>query len=168
MSGRGKGGKGLGKGGAKRHRKILRDNIRTSFLLTWADNLFRRYHQACHPSSCTSWRCQAYLRSHLRRNSRCPQSLPRGRHPRCRYLHWTRQTKDRHFPRCCIRAQTSRSHNLWFRRLELAMVGRSWVCFVRRDPNSGYSMESLVLLRCKIHSVNIPNIFRFWSACKSK
>ena len=27
MSGRGKGGKGLGKGGAKLHRKILRDNI---------------------------------------------------------------------------------------------------------------------------------------------
>jgi histone H4 len=28
VTGRGKGGKGLGKGGAKRHRKILRDNIR--------------------------------------------------------------------------------------------------------------------------------------------
>merc|ERR1711879_88943 len=27
MSGRGKGGKGLGKGGAKRHRKMVRDNI---------------------------------------------------------------------------------------------------------------------------------------------
>ncbi|XP_068112402.1 histone H4-like [Hyperolius riggenbachi] len=27
MSGRGKGGKGLGKGGAKQHRKVLRDNI---------------------------------------------------------------------------------------------------------------------------------------------
>ena len=27
MSGRGKGGKGLGKGSAKRHRKVLRDNI---------------------------------------------------------------------------------------------------------------------------------------------
>jgi histone H4 len=27
MTGRGKGGKGLGKGGAKRHRKVLRDNI---------------------------------------------------------------------------------------------------------------------------------------------
>eukprot|EP00798_Chlamydomonas_sp_ICE-L_P011899 gene11900-biopygen9861 len=27
LSGRGKGGKGLGKGGAKRHRKVLRDNI---------------------------------------------------------------------------------------------------------------------------------------------
>jgi histone H4 len=30
MSGRGKGGKGLGKGGAKRHRKILRDNIQVN------------------------------------------------------------------------------------------------------------------------------------------
>ena len=28
MSGRGKGGKGLGKGGAKRHRNVKRDNIR--------------------------------------------------------------------------------------------------------------------------------------------
>ncbi|KAG2346765.1 histone-fold-containing protein [Suillus weaverae] len=37
MSGRGKGGKGLGKGGAKRHRKILRDNIQgKSFPDTWA------------------------------------------------------------------------------------------------------------------------------------
>eukprot|EP01004_Peranema_trichophorum_P011103 NODE_9963_length_550_cov_44.845433_g9320_i0.p1 GENE.NODE_9963_length_550_cov_44.845433_g9320_i0~~NODE_9963_length_550_cov_44.845433_g9320_i0.p1 ORF type:complete len:104 (-),score=18.55 NODE_9963_length_550_cov_44.845433_g9320_i0:175-486(-) len=27
MSGRGKGGKGMGKGGAKRHRKVLRDQI---------------------------------------------------------------------------------------------------------------------------------------------
>jgi len=31
MSGRGKGGKGLGKGGAKRHRKVLRDNIQGMF-----------------------------------------------------------------------------------------------------------------------------------------
>lgn len=27
MTGRGKGGKGLGKGGAKRHKKVMRDNI---------------------------------------------------------------------------------------------------------------------------------------------
>jgi hypothetical protein len=33
MSGRGKGGKGLGKGGAKRHRKVLRDNIQGAALL---------------------------------------------------------------------------------------------------------------------------------------
>ena len=31
MSGRGKGGKGLGKGGAKRHRKVLRDNIQGTY-----------------------------------------------------------------------------------------------------------------------------------------
>ncbi len=33
MSGRGKGGKGLGKGGAKRHRKVLRDNIQGAWRL---------------------------------------------------------------------------------------------------------------------------------------
>lgn len=33
MSGRGKGGKGLGKGGAKRHRKVLRDNIQGMHIL---------------------------------------------------------------------------------------------------------------------------------------
>ena len=32
MTGRGKGGKGLGKGGAKRHRKVLRDNIQGTTL----------------------------------------------------------------------------------------------------------------------------------------
>lgn len=39
MSGRGKGGKGLGKGGAKRHRKILRDNIQgTDIRFAFRDN----------------------------------------------------------------------------------------------------------------------------------
>jgi hypothetical protein len=36
MSGRGKGGKGLGKGGAKRHRKVLRDNIQYVYYYTTA------------------------------------------------------------------------------------------------------------------------------------
>ena len=35
MSGRGKGGKGLGKGGAKRHRKVLRDNIQGAACVLW-------------------------------------------------------------------------------------------------------------------------------------
>jgi hypothetical protein len=35
MSGRGKGGKGLGKGGAKRHRKVLRDNIQVRGGCDW-------------------------------------------------------------------------------------------------------------------------------------
>ena len=37
MSGRGKGGKGLGKGGAKRHRKILRDNIQGVYIFSLTD-----------------------------------------------------------------------------------------------------------------------------------
>jgi len=36
MSGRGKGGKGLGKGGAKRHRKVLRDNIQGEHHLSFS------------------------------------------------------------------------------------------------------------------------------------
>jgi len=39
MSGRGKGGKGLGKGGAKRHRKVLRDNIQGITVSVSADLL---------------------------------------------------------------------------------------------------------------------------------
>ena len=35
MTGRGKGGKGLGKGGAKRHRKVLRDNIQVSLEIVY-------------------------------------------------------------------------------------------------------------------------------------
>ena len=37
MTGRGKGGKGLGKGGAKRHRKVLRDNIQGRHTLNLRD-----------------------------------------------------------------------------------------------------------------------------------
>ncbi|KIJ65166.1 hypothetical protein HYDPIDRAFT_88917 [Hydnomerulius pinastri MD-312] len=42
MSGRGKGGKGLGKGGAKRHRKILRDNIQAGITKPAIRRLARR------------------------------------------------------------------------------------------------------------------------------
>ena len=41
MSGRGKGGKGLGKGGAKRHRKILRDNIQGTYPRSSTSNDFK-------------------------------------------------------------------------------------------------------------------------------
>ena len=96
MSGRGKGGKvcahsvasafvsnplqGLGKGGAKRHRKILRDNIQGNSLeqsLQTPLNASCRYHQARYPPSGPPWRCQAYLWSHLRRDPWCSQDLPR-------------------------------------------------------------------------------------------
>ena len=44
MSGRGKGGKGLGKGGAKRHRKVLRDNIQGITVRTPAGPCLRPPH----------------------------------------------------------------------------------------------------------------------------
>jgi hypothetical protein len=72
MSGRGKGGKGLGKGGAKRHRKILRDNIQVRnnnnnnfeklllfvsnfylFLSLKNKNNFIGYYQTCYQTSRT-------------------------------------------------------------------------------------------------------------------
>jgi len=43
MSGRGKGGKGLGKGGAKRHRKVLRDNIQGVLAVECTQHYFIRY-----------------------------------------------------------------------------------------------------------------------------
>ena len=57
MSGRGKGGKGLGKGGTKHHRKVLRDNIQG---ITKPSN----------PSSCPQRWCQVYLWSVLRGDTR--------------------------------------------------------------------------------------------------
>jgi histone H4 len=79
MSGRGKGGKGLGKGGAKRHRKILRDNIQGEFCLVHicspSTHPIFRYHKTCYPSSCSSWWCQAYFWSHLRGDPWCPENL---------------------------------------------------------------------------------------------
>ncbi|XP_028911339.1 histone H4-like [Ornithorhynchus anatinus] len=41
MSGHGKGGKGLGKGGAKRHRKVLCDNIQGITKPVFLENVIR-------------------------------------------------------------------------------------------------------------------------------
>ena len=56
MSGRGKGGKGLGKGGAKRHRKVLRDNIQGITKV--------RRRRACLPSAPHSLRLYALAHTH--------------------------------------------------------------------------------------------------------
>ena len=113
MSGRGKGGKvcissssspfstfvltvvqGLGKGGAKRHRKILRDNIQGVYYLSSSPlSLFAdfaivvRYHQARHPPSRSPRRREAYLWPHLRGDPRRPEDLPREHRPRLCHLH---------------------------------------------------------------------------------
>ena len=122
MSGRGKGGKGLGKGGAKRHRKVLRDNIQgmftnriSSFQHDFLINSFHRYHKTSYSSSCSTRWCQTYFWIDLRRSSWCPQNLSWKRHSWCCYIHRTRQAKNCYSYGCCLRTQTTRSYTLRFR-----------------------------------------------------
>ena len=120
MSGRGKGGKGLGKGGAKRHRKVLRDNIQgTSDLLVSSAlltaSLSFRYHQTRYSSSRSSRWCETYFWFDLRRSARCPEDLPRERHSRRCDLHGTRQAKDSDGHGRRLRSETTRSHPVRFR-----------------------------------------------------
>jgi len=83
----GKGGKGLGKGGAKRHRKILRDNIQG--ITKPAIRRLARRGGVKRISASMSFlfmfvHCNSILTclfSDLRRDSRCPEDLPRGCHP---------------------------------------------------------------------------------------
>ena len=124
----GKGGKGLGKGGAKRHRKILRDNIQ-GITKPAIRRLARRGGvkriSASKPTlpHLTSTRVAKQKRltqfpkSDLRRNPRRPQDLPRRRYPRRSHLHRARQAKDRHLPRRRLRPQATRPHPVRFRRI---------------------------------------------------
>ena len=83
MTGRGKGGKGLGKGGAKRHRKILRDNIQ-GITKPAIRRLARRggvKRISASMSTCPSQNTsQLTPLSDLRGDPRCSQDLPRGCH----------------------------------------------------------------------------------------
>jgi hypothetical protein len=84
MTGRGKGGKGLGKGGAKRHRKILRDNIQ-GITKPAIRRLARR--GGVKRISASEFPQHAYHippltpASDLRGDPWCSQDLPRGCHP---------------------------------------------------------------------------------------
>ena len=76
-----------------------------------------RYHQASYPKiGPTRW-CQTYLWTHLRRDPRSLEGLPRERHQRCRHLHRARQAQDcdRHGRR--LRLETPRTYLVRIRRL---------------------------------------------------
>ena len=119
MSGRGKGGKGLGKGGAKRHRKVLRDNIQ-EITKPVIRHLARRggvKHQ----------------RSHLRGDTWRPQDLLGERDSRCCHLHRARSPQDCYCHGCCLCSEEAGQDSLWFwrlrRRLELGLGFSIWVMF---------------------------------------
>ena len=105
MSGRGKGGKGLGKGGAKRHRKILRDNIQ-GITKPAIRRLARRGGVK---------RISGLIYEETRRSA---ESFPRERHTWCRDLHRARQTKDRYGHGCGLRSQTPGTYTVRIWRLE--------------------------------------------------
>ncbi len=94
MSGRGKGGKGLGKGGAKRHRKVLRDNIQ-GITKPAIRRLARRGGVK---------RISGLIYEETRGGV---EGVPGERYPRCRHLHRARQEKDRHRHGRCVRAETT-------------------------------------------------------------
>lgn len=97
----GKGGKGLGKGGAKRHRKILRDNIQGITKpairrlarrggvkrISASKLLFPLLPLLYWVLRVMDTLADARPHSDLRRNPWCPQDLPRRRHPRRCHLH---------------------------------------------------------------------------------
>ena len=71
-----------------------------------------------HPSTRSSWRCQAYLWSNLRRDSRCSQSFPRECDPWCCDIHRARQEKDCDSHGCGVRSEETGSHSVRLWRLE--------------------------------------------------
>lgn len=92
MSGRGKGGKGLGKGGAKRHRKVLRDNIqgitkpairrlarrgkKQTHISLYLSMFFIFFKKNCFFCFAYSHRwCQTYFEFDLRRDSWCVEGV---------------------------------------------------------------------------------------------
>ncbi|KAL7537746.1 hypothetical protein ACHAXR_008037 [Thalassiosira sp. AJA248-18] len=96
---RGKGGKGLGKGGAKRHRKVLRDNIQGITKPASA--------------SCSSSRCQAHLRPHLRGDTWRLTRLPRTTRWRCRNLYRACQEEDCDGDGCGVCVEEAGQAHLW-------------------------------------------------------
>ena len=109
MSGRGKGGKGLGKGGAKRHRKVLRDNIQG--ITKPAIRRLARRGGVKRISGLIYEETRGVLKVFLHRDAR---------HPRCGHaLHRARPPQDRHghgrrlrSPRC---SSAINEHNLFLR-----------------------------------------------------
>jgi len=105
MTGRGKGGKGLGKGGAKRHRKVLRDNIQ-GITKPAIRRLARR----------GGVKRISGLIYEETRGVRA-EGVPRERDPRCRDVHRACQEEDRHRHGRRLRSEAPGPHSVRIRRL---------------------------------------------------
>ena len=124
MSGRGKGGKGLGKGGAKRHRKVLRDNIQG--ITKPAIRRLARRGGVKRISGLIYEETRGVLKV-LYKSSRSVVTLiflihegvSRERNQGRRHLHRARQTQDRHSNGRCLRPEAAGPHPLRIRWLAI-------------------------------------------------
>ena len=108
MTGRGKGGKGLGKGGAKRHRKVLRDNIQG--ITKPAIRRLARRGGVKRISGLIYEETRGVLKVFLENVI----------HQRCCHLHWTCQEEDCHCHGCCLCSQEAGTYSVWIWRLSLS------------------------------------------------
>jgi len=125
MTGRGKGGKGLGKGGAKRHRKILRDNIQG--ITKPAIRRLARRGGVKRISAMIYEETRGVLKSFLESVirdvccflpfSKCCANMYAGR-----YLHRTRQAKDSDIVGRCLRSEATRTNPVRLRWLSGCII----------------------------------------------
>jgi len=121
----GKGGKGLGKGGAKRHRKILRDNIQG--ITKPAIRRLARRGGVKRISAMIYEETRGVLKTFLEVGFPCARSwyviwLHTGCHPWCCYIYWARQAKDSHVSRRCLCSEASRPHSVRFWWIDFRLV----------------------------------------------
>merc|ERR1712126_230974 len=108
MTGRGKGGKGLGKGGAKKS----------------PEGQHSGHYQASYPETGKKRRSQEDRWSHLRRDEGCPEGVPGECHPRRRHLHRACQEEDCHCHGRCLCFKEAGQNSVRVRRL--MPVCKSW------------------------------------------
>ena len=76
-----------------------------------------RYHEACYPPSSKKGWSQENLWSHLRRDTRCTESLLGECHPWRRHLLWARQAQDCHSHGRGLCTEEAGPYSVRFRRL---------------------------------------------------
>lgn len=162
MSGRGKGGKGLGKGGAKRHRKILRDNIRMFLSMSCANKqresqsplsavLLAVVVSSVSPASSTK-KLEVSSRSSLKASSAMQsptRNTPSERPSPLSMSSMLLSVKDAQSTVSVVR----------FCYITTMGWGVAWVCLVvSENPASGYSLESIVVLLPTLYNTSVAPI----------
>ena len=118
QEGRGKGGKGLGKGGAKRHRKVLRDNIqgitKPAIRRLARRGGVKRISGLIYEEVRNDYYFLYFL-PWILSGSCSVEGVSWERDERCSDLYWTRQEEDSASYRCGLCSQEAGKNTLWIR-----------------------------------------------------